>query len=84
MMRRKSAWSGGASRTGRTFCARSQPFGGGPLPEAVQAERFRDAAAGETVLTIDTAPCLFLGTHAVLRLNGEHYVEEIGKNRILL
>ena len=61
-----------------------KPFGGGPLPEAVQAERFRDAAAGETVLTIDTAPCLFLGTHAVLRLNGEHYVEEIGKNRILL
>lgn len=63
---------------------REKPFGGGPLPEAVQAERFRDAAAGETVLTIDTAPCLFLDTHAVLRLNGEHYVEEIGKNRILL
>ena len=27
---------------------------------------------------------VIIGTHAVLRLNGEHYVEEIGKNRILL
>ena len=91
MMRRKSAWSGGALRTREDLPARAHSASApGKAVRgrrgAAAGRRCRPSASGMRLrakpsLTIDTAPCLFLGTHAVLRLNGEHYVEEIGKKQ---
>ena len=54
------------------------------MPEPARRARFLREAAGETVLTVDTAPGLYRGKYALLKLNGDDYAEKIGKNRILL
>lgn len=63
---------------------RETPFSEGPVPEPARRARFLREAAGETVLTVDTAPGLYRGKYALLKLNGDDYAEKIGKNRILL
>ncbi len=63
---------------------RPKPFSDHPLPDVVRQARFLRADAGETILVVDATPCLYLDEYAVLKLDGEHYVEQIEENRIQL
>ena len=86
-MRGRGAPRRGASKAGQMFCRRSRRCSAGKRrfpPEPARRARFLREAAGETVLTVDTAPGLYRGKYALLKLNGDDYAEKIGKNRILL